>query len=235
MKHIPILLADDHLVVREGLRVLLESEEDLRVIGEAGTGRAAVRMARDLRPAVVVMDIAMPGLSGLEATRLILKQAPWSRVLILSAHGEEGYLKQAASIGAAGFLLKQASAHVLSEAIRMIAKGNVCFPPASARSGDEPLGQVPDQGGAEPRRHAHLTSREVEVLQLIAGGRANKQIAAELGISVKTVEKHRQRLMDRLNLHETASLTRYAVAAGIIGSSVSTDGSPGPNGGEVIR
>lgn len=235
MKRIAILLAEDHLVVREGLRVLLESEADLQVIGEAGTGRDAVRMARDLRPDVVVMDIAMPGLNGLEATRLILKEAPGSRVLILSAHGDEGYLEQAVSLGAAGFLLKQESAHVLSEAIRRIAKGAACFSQALSRRVGEPLGAVPDPSRAKPRRRASLTSREVEVLQLIAEGRANKQIAAELGISVKTVEKHRQRLMARLGIHETASLTRYAVAAGIIESSVQRTASPESRGGPAIR
>ncbi len=220
MKPITVLLSEDHMVVREGLRSLLEAEGDIAVVGEAATGHEAVLLARRLRPHVVVMDIAMPELNGLEATRQIRKEAPETRVLVLSAHGDEGYLEQMLSMGVAGYLLKQASAHVLSEAVRTIAKGKTYFSPGIARRVRAPRGPVSDHAQAEAGRQAKLTSREVEVLQLIAEGRANKQVAAVLGISLKTVEKHRQNLMERLNIHNTAGLTRYAISAGVVESSV---------------
>ena len=220
MKQIRVLLAEDHTVVREGLKVLLQSEGDILVVGEACTGRQALRLARELLPDVIVMDIAMPGLNGLEATRLIIKELPEARVLVLSAHGDEGYLERAVTLGAAGYLLKQTSARILSQAVREIAMGNRFFSPSLACRVNEALGPVPDQGKTDSATGAQLSSREVQVLQLIAEGRPNKQVAAELGISIKTVEKHRQHLMDRLSIHDIAGLTRYAVAAGIIESSV---------------
>jgi DNA-binding NarL/FixJ family response regulator len=219
-KHITVLLAEDHTVVREGLRTLLEAEGDIQVVGEAATGREAVELARKLRPAVVVMDIAMPVLNGLEATRQIRKTLPDAKVLILSAHSDDAYVEQVMALGAAGYLLKQTSAHVLSKAVREVQKGNTFFSPSIARSAHTPNGQSPVHGQLTRQKGPCLSSREVEVLQLIAEGKANKQVAAELGISVKTVEKHRQRLMEKLNIHDTAGLTRYAIAAGIIESSV---------------
>jgi DNA-binding NarL/FixJ family response regulator len=214
MKPITVLLAEDHMVVRQGLRKLLEAEDDLDVVGEAETGRQAVEMARRLRPAVVVMDIAMPLLNGLEASRQILKEVSETKVLILSAHSDDAYVQKALEFGAKGFLLKQTSAHVLSKAIREVQKGNVFFTPSIAkRFGDSTL-RV--SSGALLGKAAQLSSREVEALQLIAEGKANKQIAGELGISIKTVEKHRQRLMQKLGIHDTAGLTRYAIAAGVI-------------------
>ena len=220
MKRITVLLAEDHTVVREGLRALLEAEGDIQVVGEAATGREAVELARKLRPAVVVMDIAMPVLNGLEATRQIHKILPGAKVLILSAHSDEAYVEQVIALGAAGYLLKQTSAHVLSKAVREVQKGNTFFSPSIARSVHTTNGQSPVHGALIKKKAARLSSREVEVLQLIAEGKANKQVAAELGISVKTVEKHRQRLMEKLDIHDTAGLTRYAIAAGIIESSV---------------
>lgn len=232
MKRIMVLLAEDHVVVREGLRTLLEAEGDIQVVGEAGSGREAVQLARQLRPDVIVMDIAMPRLNGLEATRQIRKEFPGVRILILSAHSDEGYLEQVASLGAAGYLLKQTSAHVLTQAVRTVHEGKAYFSPSLDQRMHESLGPVPDPGKPEHRKGAPLTSREVEVLQLIAEGRANKQVAVELGISIKTVEKHRQRLMDRLNIHDTAGLTRYAVAAGIIESSFQATVDPETGGPE---
>ena len=219
-KRIPVLLAEDHTVVREGLRILLEAEGDIQVVGEAETGRQAVALAQKLRPAVIVMDIAMPLLNGLEATRQILKAVPRTRVLILSAHGDDAYVEQVTALGAAGYLLKQTSAHVLSQAVREVHKGNTFFSPAIARSRRPQWSASPDQEKQVQKKGVRLSSREAEVLQLIAEGQANKQVAAELGISVKTVEKHRQRLMEKLNIHDTAGLTRHAIAAGIIESSV---------------
>jgi DNA-binding NarL/FixJ family response regulator len=218
MKRITILLAEDHMVVREGFRKLLAAEADLEVVGEAQTGRQAVALARKLRPAVVVMDIAMPLLNGLEATRQIRKAIPGAKVLILSAHNDDAYVEQAIAFGAVGFLVKQTFSHDLSRAIREVQNGNTFFSPSIA--GRLHNQKSPNGGGPLKKKLAHLSSRELEVLQLIAEGKANKQTAAELGISIKTVEKHRQNLMSKLNIHEISGLTRYAIAAGIIESSV---------------
>jgi len=221
VKPITVLLAEDHTVVREGLRALLETEDDIEVIGEAQTGRQAVQLAKQLLPEVLVMDIAMPLLNGLEATRQILKAVPTTKVLILSAHGDDEYVDEVIGLGAAGYLMKQSSALVLSKAIREAHKGNKFFSPAIAkRLRDREENSPHGAAGRVKKRSAGLTSREVEVLQLIAEGKANKQTAAELGISIKTVEKHRQHLMSKLNLHDTAGLTRYALAAGIIAGGV---------------
>ena len=217
---ITVLLAEDHTVVREGLRGLLESECDIEVVGEASTGRQAVAMTAELRPAVVVMDIAMPLLNGVEATRQILQADPDVKVLILSAHSEDAYVEAVMALGAAGYLIKQTSAHCLSEAIREVRKGNTFFSPAIARRYKKRHQASLDRKGRSRTKVTRLTAREMEVLQLVAEGGANKQIAAELGISIKTVEKHRDHLMQKLDIHDTASLTRYAIAAGIIESNV---------------
>lgn len=220
MKRITVVLAEDHTIVREGLRALLEAEDDIEVIGEAQTGREAVQLARRLQPAVIVMDIAMPLLNGVEATRQILRDVPATKILILSAHHDDEYVEQLTLLGAAGYLIKQASADFLARAIREVSKGKSFFSPAITKRLRHLEQGALDRGGRLRRRGARLTSREVEVLQLIAEGKANKQTAAELSISVKTVEKHRQHLMDKLDLHDTAALTRYAIAAGIIESFV---------------
>ena len=217
---ITVLLAEDHQVVREGFRSLLEHEPDIEVIGEAETGRQAVQLTRKLRPAVVVMDIAMPLLNGLEATRQIRKDFPDTKVLILSAHSDDAYVEQVAELGAAGFLLKQTSSHNLATAIREVQKGNTFFSPAISKRLKGRDQKALDREGNFKQKHNRLSSREVEVLQLIAEGHPNKQIASELGISIKTIEKHRQRIMDRLQIHDVAGLTRYAISAGIIESSV---------------
>jgi DNA-binding NarL/FixJ family response regulator len=220
MKRITVLLAEDHTVVREGLRTLLEAEGDIKVVGEAETGRQAVKLAKKLRPAVVVMDIAMPLLNGLEATRQIRKAVPATKVLILSAHSDDAYIEKVTALGAMGYLLKHTSAHVLSKAVREVQKGNAFFCPSIARRLKFHFDRSSDQGEPVKKKGVRLSSREAEVLQLIAEGRANKQVAAELGISIKTVEKHRQHLMEKLNIHDTAGLTRYAIAAGIIESGI---------------
>jgi DNA-binding NarL/FixJ family response regulator len=219
-QRITVLLAEDHTIVREGFRKLLELEDDLEVVGEAENGRQAVALVKKLRPAVVVMDIAMPLLNGLEATRQILKAVPGTRILILSAHSDDAYIKHATESGAVGFLLKRTSAHVLSEGIREVNKRNVFFGPFMAKRLPERERKSLERAGRSKPRKDRLTSREMEVIQLIAEGKANKQIAAELGIGTKTVEKHRERLMAKLNIHDTAGLTRYAISAGIIESSV---------------
>jgi len=213
MKRITVLLAEDHLVVREGLRALLKSESDIEVVGEARDGRRAVQLTKALLPAVVVMDIAMPLLNGLEATRQILKAVPATRILILSAHSDDEYVEQTAALGAAGYLIKQTSADRLAKAIRDVHAGKTVFSPTISR-------RLLDRHQRSPSGIARLSSREVEVLQLIAEGKANKQAASELGISIKTIEKHRQNLMSKLNIHDTAGLTRYAIAAGVIESAI---------------
>jgi DNA-binding NarL/FixJ family response regulator len=218
MKHITVLLAEDHTVVREGLRKLLVAEPDLEVLGEAQTGRQAVVLARKLRPDVIVMDIAMPLLNGLEATRQIRKALPGAKVLILSAHGDDAYIEQAIAFGAAGYLIKQTSSHDLTRAIREVHMGKIFFSPAV--SNRLHAQKLEANGKALRKRVARLTSREMEVLQLIAEGLPNKQVADQLGISIKTVEKHRQSLMQKLQIHDAAGLTRYAIGAGIIESSV---------------
>jgi DNA-binding NarL/FixJ family response regulator len=220
MKRITVLLAEDHQVVREGFRSLLEHERDIEVVGEAATGREAVQLTRKLRPAVVVMDIAMPLLNGLEATRQIRKDFPDTKVLILSAHGDDAYVEQVAMLGAAGFLLKQTSSHELATAIRKVQEGDTFFSPALSKRLHDCDQKSFACGGQLEKKSNRLSSREVEVLQLIAEGKPNKQIAAELGVSFKTVDKHRQQLMAKLDIHDVSGLTRYAISAGIIESGV---------------
>ncbi|MSU62973.1 MAG: response regulator transcription factor [Pedosphaera sp.] len=218
---ITVLLAEDHVIVREGLRRLLEAEADIAVIGEASTGRQAVQLTKKLRPSVVIMDIAMPLLNGLEATRQILKSVPATRVLILSAHSDDPYVEQAIALGAAGYLIKQTAGHVLPEAIREVARGNIFFSPAIAKRLDLHRPKTPRWASLPVKQAPDLTSREMEVLQLIAEGKANKATAEELGIGIKTVEKHREHLMSKLDIHDIAGLTRYAIARGIIESGFS--------------
>jgi DNA-binding NarL/FixJ family response regulator len=220
MKRITVLLAEDHKIVREGFRSLFKHERDIEVIGEAETGRQAVQLTRKLRPAVVVMDIAMPLLNGLEATRQIRKDFPDTKVVILSAHSDDAYVEQVAALGAAGFLLKQTSSHELATAIREVQKGKTFFSPSFSRRLAEPGPKSLNRGGQAKKKGNRLSSREVEVLQLIAEGKPNKQVAAELGVSFKTVDKHRQHLMSKLNIHDVAGLTRYAISEGIIESNV---------------
>jgi DNA-binding NarL/FixJ family response regulator len=219
MKHITVLLAEDHEIVREGLRALLELG-GFDVVGEASNGREAVELVDQLRPAVVVMDIAMPGLNGFEATRQILLLAPGTRVLVLSAHSDDEYVKHMAAVGAAGYVVKQNSGQVLVRAVREIASGRSYFSPSISRRLGDAQRRAREYGLSPGQPKRELTAREAEVLQLVAEGAANKQIAIELGISIKTVEKHRQQLMDKLNIHDTAGLTRYAIATGVIESSI---------------
>jgi len=206
--------------VREGFRRMLELEDDLQIVGEAEDGRQAVALVRKLRPAVVLMDIAMPLLNGLEATRQILKAFPATKVLMLSAHGDDAYLQSATESGAVGFLVKQTSAHEVCLAIREVQSGKTFFSAAVSKRLSRLRPAAADRAATPGKKGVQLTSREMEVLQLIAEGKANKEMAAELGIGAKTVEKHREHLMKKLDIHDTAGLTRYAISAGIIESSV---------------
>ncbi|MEI6675502.1 MAG: response regulator transcription factor [Verrucomicrobiota bacterium] len=220
MNPITVLLAEDHLIVREGLLALLKLESDIQVVGEAENGRQALALAATLTPDVVVMDIAMPLLNGLESTRQILHATPTTRVLILSAHGDDAYVEQAMALGAAGYLIKQTGSQVLAVAIRDICQGKRFFSSSVFNRRHHHQRKAKTMGEKPKHNAAHLTSREMEVLQLIAEGKANKETADELHISIKTVEKHRQKVMEKLNIHDTASLTRHAISAGIIESSV---------------
>jgi two-component system, NarL family, nitrate/nitrite response regulator NarL len=217
MNRITVLLVEDHRVVREGLRVLLEAEPDIEVLGEAQTGRQAMELTRKFHPAVVVIDISMPLLNGLEATRQIRKTFPDTKVVILSALSDDEYVDRAITVGAAAFLVKQTSSHDLSRAIREVHEGNTFFSPSVAKRLHDQ--KVSARAGAFRKKVARLSSREREVLQLITEGKTNIETAVELGISIKTVEKHRQNLMAKLNIHEISGLTRYAIGAGIIESS----------------
>jgi len=208
------------MIVREGFRKMLELEGDFEIVGEAPDGRQAVALAKKFRPDVVLMDIAMPLLNGLEATRQVLKAVPATKVLMLSAHNDDAYVKSATESGAVGFLLKQTSAHDVCRAIREVQKGKTFFSPSISRRQDRIQPLSPDRAGGFTKKNVPLTSREMEVLQLIAEGKANKETASELNIGIKTVEKHREHLMQKLDIHDTAGLTRYAIGAGIIESSV---------------
>ena len=220
MKRITVLLVEDHMIVRQGLRLLIEADGDIEIVGEAKTGREAVQMTSDLRPEVIVMDIAMPLLNGLQATRQILKAFPAMKVLILSAHSDPEYVEYAIKEGALGYVVKQASSEVVAKAIHELHNGRTFFTPSIAKHLNEDYQKSSGGVGLQKRNGIHLTSRETELLQLVAEGHANKQIASDLGISIKTVEKHRQHLMEKLHIHDTAGLTRFAIATGIIENSI---------------
>lgn len=208
------------MVVREGFCKMLELEGDIEVVGEAQDGRQAVAMAKKLRPEVVLMDIAMPLLNGLAATRQVLEALPATKVMMLSAHSDDAYVTSAVEAGAVGFLLKQTSAHEVCRAIREVNAGGKFFSPTVSKRLDRLNLKTLARTGLNSKKTNRLTARELEVLQLVAEGKANKETASELGISLKTVEKHRGHLMEKLDIHDTAGLTRYAISAGIIENSV---------------
>jgi DNA-binding NarL/FixJ family response regulator len=212
---ISILLADDHDVVREGLKALLNAEGDMDVVAEAADGQQAVALAKKTAPNVVVMDIAMPMMNGLTATIQILKAVPGVKVLVLSSYSDEECVKEMMAAGVSGFLMKQTAASELSQAIRNVRRGiQVLSPAIVQRMRNQRHETFMDAGGN--KKPAQLTSRELEVLKLIANGFSNKEAASSLGISIKTIEKHRQQVMNKLNIHEIAGLTRYALSRNII-------------------
>lgn len=216
MKRVRLLLADDHTIVLNGLRVLLDSESDFEVVGEAGTGIQAVALALSLCPDVVVMDLQMPKLNGLEAAKQIIASVPTAKVLALSAHIDDALVEALAAVGVQGFVLKQATTSVLSHAIREVFAGKFYFCPVLLKGIKRKQNNLICRTDKFTRDKFRLTSRELEVLERIAEGYSNKQIAAQLNISVKTIEKHRQQVMEKIGIHETAGLTRYAVNAGLI-------------------
>lgn len=210
-----ILLADDHNVLRKGLRRILEEQSDLEVVGEASDGREAVNLNNLLRPDIVVMDIAMPLLNGLEATRQIMQRGNEVNVLILSMYSDENYVVQALRAGARGYLLKDTAEEDLINAVRTVAKGQPFFSPKIAKL---LLGDSMQRLRTEGMNDSYdlLTPREREVLQLIAEGKSNKEAAAALFVSPTTIETHRARIMDKLDLHSTADIVLYAVRKGIV-------------------
>jgi DNA-binding NarL/FixJ family response regulator len=218
MKKIRVVLADDHTVVRQGLRALLSAEPDIEVVGEAQTGREAIQMAAKHRPDVIVMDIAMPLLNGLQATRQLIAELPGTRIIVLSSYNDDEYVQRLTEAGAIGYLLKNTAAFDLVKAVREASQGNAYFSPTVSKRLIDCYRRAFNSGQPARKTGETLTARESEVLQLIAEGNSNKQIAAELCISIKTVEKHRQQVMDKLNIHDVAGLTRYAIAKGVIES-----------------
>ncbi len=213
MTPIRVVLADDHTLVRAGIRALLEKLPDVHVVAEASDGREAVHLVTTTQPDVVLMDIAMPGLNGLEATRRLVKEFPAIRVLILSMHKNEEYVWQALRAGAVGYLLKDADLAELVLAITAVTRGETYLsPPISKHVIREYVQRV----GGEETGLEQLTPRQREILQLIAEGHTTKMIAQRLGLSVKTVETHRVQMMERLDIHEIAGLVRYAIRMGVV-------------------
>jgi two-component system response regulator NreC len=210
MKRIRILLVDDHAVVRQGFKMILGAQADMEIVGEAGNGREAVELAEQLRPDVVVMDVAMPELNGIEATRRLAASLPHTRVVALSMHKDSVYVRETLRAGARGYLLKDSPAGDLVLAVRSVASGESYLSPGVSNA-------VLD----DYRRHVTnpidlLTTREREVLQMLAEGKTNKEIAVVLNLSVYTVDAHRGRIMEKLNLHSINELVRFAVRNGLI-------------------
>jgi DNA-binding NarL/FixJ family response regulator len=203
-KKITVLLVDDHSLVRRGFRRMLEDEPDMQVVGEAGDGENAVKLAKELRPQVVVMDCALPGMNGLQATREILEDSPDTSILMLSMHTENTWVQQAIDAGAKGYVLKNALDLELGAAIRKVAAGETVFDP-----------QI-EQRTALKGERAALTPRELEVLQMIVDGKSNKEIATALDLSANTVAVHRANIMNTLGIHKTAELVVYAIRAGLV-------------------
>lgn len=200
-----VLLVDDHALVRRGFRRILEDDKDIEVVGEASDGEEAVRVANKTKPAVIVMDCALPGMSGLAATRRILEARPEAAILMLSMHAEDTLVRQAMDAGARGYILKSAMDLDLANAVKRVAKGEKVL--------DSQLARPPALKG---ERDGGLTPREVEVLQRIVAGKSNKEIAAELNLSVNTVSVHRANIMDALGIHKTAELVVYAIRNGLV-------------------
>jgi DNA-binding NarL/FixJ family response regulator len=213
MKPICVLLAEDHALVRAGFRALLENLHGIQVIAEAGDGREAMRLIETHRPDVVLMDITMPGLNGLEAAARVANEFPYVHVIILSMHANEEYVLQALRAGAAGYLLKDADPTELELAVTAVARGETYLsPPVSKHVIADYVRRVGDESSSL----VQLTPRQREVLQLIAEGHTTKEIARMLGISVKTVGTHRAQLMERLDIHDIAGLVRYAIRVGLV-------------------
>jgi DNA-binding NarL/FixJ family response regulator len=208
-----IVLADDHIVVRQGIRKLLETREDFRIVGEASDGEEAVRMVSEKKPDVALMDLWMPRLSGIDATRRIGKRGLATKVLVLSMHESRAYVEEVLRAGAAGYIVKNAAADDLIEAIDTIRDGVSYLSPAITQQVVE---AIASPAPSSPSGLAVLTDREREVLQLIAEGLSSKEIAAMLGVSLKTIDSHRSNLMEKLDIHKVSSLVRFAIRTGLV-------------------
>ncbi len=204
-KQITVLLADDHALVRRGFRLILEDDPGIAVVAEAGDGEEAVKLARKLRPQVIVMDCALPGKNGMEATNQIRQELPDISVLMLSMHSEETWVRRALDAGANGYILKSAVDLDLPGAVRRVAQGETVLDPRIAK-----------KPALKGQRNSGLTDRELEVLKLIVDGKSNKEIASELSLSVNTVAVHRSNIMDSLGIHKTAELVVYAIKNGLV-------------------
>lgn len=210
-----ILVADDHGIVRQGMRSLLERQQDMEVVGEAGDGREAVRMAGDLDPHIIVMDIAMPQLNGIDAAEQVLRTSPETKIILLSMYADEEFLTRALTVGVKGYLLKDSAELDLVRAVRAVAAGKSFFSPAIAQAlAEDYVRQLQSKGLQDS--YELLTQREKEIIQLLAEGKSNKEVATVLDVSPYTVETHRMHLMQKLNLHNTAEIVLYAVRKKII-------------------
>jgi two-component system response regulator NreC len=214
MSTLRILIVDDHGIVRAGVRSLLEGETDMEVVGEASGGEEAIDKVRQFQPQVVLMDLAMPGMNGIEATRQIKKELPDTRVLILSMHDDEEFFFSVLRAGASGYIMKESEPQELLYAIRTVASGQVFLSPVVAKPVLEAF--VTAEPGAEDKKYTTLTAREKEVFRLVAAGQSNREIAEALFLSIRTVEKHRQSAMRKLGLSRREELTRYAIRKGLI-------------------
>jgi DNA-binding NarL/FixJ family response regulator len=215
MSKIRVLIADDHAIVREGIRALLALSDDIVVVGEAEDGRQAVEAARRLRPDVILMDIAMPGLGGLEATVEIRRENPEARILVLSQYDDREYVRRFLKLGVSGYVLKKAAGADLTSAIRAARRGGLVLDPQVAREAvREPEAGTPNGSEADP--YETLTDREKQVLKLVAEGRSNKEVAEILDVSVKTAMSHREHIMRKLDLHSRTDLIKFALRKGVI-------------------
>ncbi len=215
MNSIRVLIADDHAIVRDGVRALLALSEDITVVGEAANGQQAVELARTLRPDVILMDIAMPGLGGLEATIEIRKDSPQAKILVLTQYEDREYIRRFLKAGVSGYVLKKAAGSELTTAIRAVSRGGLVLDPDVAREAmREQVGPATSGQAAAP--YEALTDREKQVLKLVAEGHSNKEVAELLDISVKTAMSHREHIMQKLDLHSRTDLIRFAIQQGVI-------------------
>ncbi len=216
MSKIRVLLADDHTIVRQGLRALLDSQEDIEVVGEAENGREAFEKTKQIAPDIVVLDITMPNLNGIEATRQIKKLNPEIKVIVLTVHDNEEYVHQVLQAGASGYLLKESAVSDLVSAINAVKKGDIFLSPAISKVVVKDYIRHAEEGSEDFDSLGKLTGREREVLQLIAEGHTNREVARLLKLSVKTVDVHRSHIKEKLQIHDTAGLIKYAIKKGII-------------------